>query len=68
MVEQSLIEYEKSNFVTISLDSMYSIPESWTTNKEYAYSIAMPVPLNDEVRRIRHDATKSRNIRLMYLF
>lgn len=44
-------ELSKSNLLTINLDSMYSLPESWlgNANKDYAYSVALPLPLNEEV-------------------
>jgi hypothetical protein len=29
---------------------MYALPDSWNNNaKEYAYTVSLPIPLNDEV-------------------
>jgi hypothetical protein len=50
--EQPLINEDdsaKCNFFTVGVDSMYALPESWTTNvKEYAYTAAMPLPQTEE--------------------
>lgn len=54
VVEQSILsedEFSKSNLLTITLDSMYAVPESWISNssgKEYAYTASLPLPLNEE--------------------
>ena len=46
-------EQGKSNLLTINLDGMYALPESWNSNtKEYAYTVSLPVPLNEEVSNI----------------
>ena len=46
-------EQGKSNLLTITLDGMYALPESWNNNtKEYAYTVSLPVPLNEEVIKI----------------
>lgn len=39
----------KSNLLTITLESMYAIPESWNNStRELAYSVSIPVPVNDD--------------------
>lgn len=54
-VEQPLLldeEVNRTNLITISFESMYSLPDSWVSavnNKEYAYSAALPLPVNDDV-------------------
>jgi hypothetical protein len=40
----------KFNLLTISLESMHAIPESWNNSqKELAYTVSIPVPVNDDV-------------------
>lgn len=54
-VDQPLLldeEIAKTNLMTINLESMYALPDSWTSataSKDYAYSVAVPVPVNDDV-------------------
>ncbi len=52
-IDQPILNSEDSakwNLVTVSLDAMYALPESWiTTAREYAYTVSLPIPLNDEV-------------------
>jgi hypothetical protein len=55
-VEQPLLldeEVNKTNLMTITLESMFSPPESWLSaaaaSKDYAYSAVLPVPVTDEV-------------------
>ncbi|CAF0849700.1 unnamed protein product [Brachionus calyciflorus] len=52
MLEQPLLteeELAKSNLLTITLDSMYAVPEPWlNNNREYAYTSSLPLPVNDE--------------------
>lgn len=54
-VDQPLLlddEIAKTNLMTISLESMYALPDSWTSttaSKDFAYSIALPVPVNEDV-------------------
>jgi hypothetical protein len=44
-------ELSKSNLLTVTLDSMYALPETWAANlnKEYAYTAAIPLPVSDDV-------------------
>ena len=36
--------------MTVSLEAMYALPESWVSSaREYAYTVSLPVPINDEV-------------------
>lgn len=44
-------DISKTNLMIINLESMYALPDTWTANanKEYAYSAALPLPVNDEV-------------------
>ena len=55
-IDQSILNSEESakcNLVTVSLDAMYALPESWiTTAREYAYTVSLPIPLNEEVTYI----------------
>lgn len=52
LLEQTILsdeEYAKSNLMTVGLEGMYALPESWNNaQKEYAYTVAFPVPLNDD--------------------
>jgi len=53
LLEQTLLsdeDYAKSNLLTVTLEGMYALPESWNNpQKEYAYTVSFPVPLNEEV-------------------
>lgn len=52
MIEQPIVsddDLSKSNLLTITLDSMYAVPEPWlNNNREYAYTSSLPLPLNEE--------------------
>jgi hypothetical protein len=51
-VDQPLLsndEFNKSNLLTVTLESMYALPDSWNNNtKDYAYTVSLPIPLNDD--------------------
>ena len=56
-VDQPLLnddELSKSNLLTVTLDSMYALPETWAANvnKEYAYTVALPIPASEDVKKI----------------
>jgi len=44
-------QQNNSNLVTITMESLFSLPDSWTvTGSQYAYATALPLPLNAEVK------------------
>lgn len=52
MIDQPILseeDFSKCNLMTITLDSMYAIPETWVNNnREYAFSATLPLPVNDD--------------------
>ena len=52
-IDQPLLneeEFSKCNLLTVTMEAMYALPESWVnTTKEYAYTVSLPIPLNDDV-------------------
>ena len=55
-VDQQLLseeDFSKSNIVAITVESLYSPPEPWNNaTQPYAYTVAMPLPISDEVSKI----------------
>lgn len=51
-IEQPILNEEdssKCNLMTVSLESMYALPETWmNTAREYAYTVSLPIPVNDD--------------------
>ena len=54
-VEQRLLSEEdlnKSNLVTVCLESLYSAPEGMQSPAQsYAYTVSLPLPINDDVNK-----------------
>jgi len=52
-IDQPILNSEESakcNLVTVSLDAMYALPDSWVTSaREYAYTVSLPIPVNEDV-------------------
>ena len=40
--------------MTICVESMFSLPESWNANgTQYTYAACLPMPVSDEVRTLK---------------
>lgn len=52
-VQESLLEgtqIDQGNLMTLTIESLYSPPESWTmTGSQYAYAAALPIPMSADV-------------------
>jgi hypothetical protein len=52
-IDQAILnddESSKCNLLTVTLEAMYALPESWiNTSKDYAYTVALPIPLTEDV-------------------
>ena len=41
--------------MTICVESMFSLPESWNANgMQYSYAACLPMPVSDEVRTLKN--------------
>lgn len=48
-------QLNNSNLVTLTMESLYSPPDSWTTTgTQYAYAAALPLPVNSEVGSLQN--------------
>ena len=42
-------EASKCNLMTVSLEAMYALPDSWMNPaREYAYTVSLPLPINED--------------------